>query len=172
MDWLPSNAEEQELLDVFEQFSSSLFGTVFYVVGNLEDARDALQDAFLKCWQHREELLDVQNVKSWVFTVSLNTARDRRKWAWTRKRQPLPEGDDMLSPPDYSPDASLLRDEEVGRVRTANLTLDPGEQEVFLLRQNGDLTYDEIAESVGAPVGTVKTRMRSALRKLREAVSE
>ena len=77
----------------------------------------------------------------------------------------------MLSPPEYSPEAALLREEEVGRVRTAILTLDPGEQEVFLLRQNGGLTYDEIAESVGAPVGTVKTRMRSALRRLREAVA-
>jgi RNA polymerase sigma-70 factor (ECF subfamily) len=47
------------------------------------------------------------------------------------------------------------------------MDLRPDEKEVFLLRQNGDLTYDQIAEARGSPVGTVKTQMRSALQKLR-----
>ena len=46
------------------------------------------------------------------------------------------------------------------------------EREVFLLRQNGDMTYDEIAESLELPTGTVKTRMRLALNKLREVLKE
>jgi RNA polymerase sigma-70 factor, ECF subfamily len=45
------------------------------------------------------------------------------------------------------------------------------EQEVFLLRQNGEMTYEEIAVAVGIPLGTVKTRMRMALGKLREAMA-
>ena len=43
---------------------------------------------------------------------------------------------------------------------------------MFLLRQNGDMTYEEIAEALGVPTGTVKTRMRRALTKLREALAE
>jgi RNA polymerase sigma-70 factor (ECF subfamily) len=78
----------------------------------------------------------------------------------------------MLSPPDQSPEAVLLRDEELGLVRAAILSLQPAEQEVFLLRQNGDLTYEDIATSTGMALGTVKTRMRSALRKVREAVAQ
>ena len=77
----------------------------------------------------------------------------------------------MLSPPEQSPEATLLRDEELGRIRSAILSLQPAEQEVFLLKQNGDLTYEDIAESTGMPLGTVKTRMRNALRKMREAVA-
>ena len=46
------------------------------------------------------------------------------------------------------------------------------EQEVFLLRQNGEMTYEEIAEALGVPSGTVKTRMRLALSKLREVLAE
>ena len=46
------------------------------------------------------------------------------------------------------------------------------EQEVFLLRQNGQMTYDEIAESIGIPTGTVKTRMRLAITKLRETLAK
>ena len=55
----------------------------------------------------------------------------------------------------------------MARLRQAVEQLRPEEQEVFLLRQNGDLTYEEIAQAVGAPLGTVKTRMRLALSKLR-----
>jgi RNA polymerase sigma factor (sigma-70 family) len=46
------------------------------------------------------------------------------------------------------------------------------EQEVFLLRQNGELTYDQIAETLGVPTGTVKTRMRLALAQLRAVLAE
>lgn len=172
MDWIPSNAAETELCAVFDRCQGELLGTLFFWVGNIEDARDTLQDSFVKCWQHRVELPEITNIRAWVFRIALNSARDRRAAAWSRRREPFPGADTMLSPPDQAPDTAILREEEVGLIRRAILNLDPGEQEVFLLRQNGDLTYEEIAELVGHPVGTVKTRMRSALRKLREAVGE
>lgn len=172
MEWIPSNSEEQKLIDVFEQNHSGLLGTLFYVVGNVEDARDVLQDAFVKCWLHREELPGIENLRAWVYRIALNTARDRKRSAWSRRRESLTGTDPMLSPPDQSPEAALMRDEELGRVRAAILSLEPAEQEIFLLRQNGDLTYEDIAASTGTPVGTVKTRMRTALRKMREAVTD
>lgn len=171
MDSVPSNSAEQELMDVFEQNHKGLLGTLFYVVANIEDARDVLQDAFVKCWQRREELPQIQNLRAWVYRIALNTARDRKKSAWSRRRESLLGADLMLSPPEQSPEAALLRDEELGRIRAAILSLQPAEQEVFLLKQNGDLTYEDIAESTGMPLGTVKTRMRNALRKMREAVA-
>ena len=59
---------------------------------------------------------------------------------------------------------------EVQRLRLALMDLRPEEQEVFLLRQNGELTYEQIAEMHNRPVGTVKTQMRSALQKLRKVL--
>ena len=50
-------------------------------------------------------------------------------------------------------------------------TLRPEEKEIFLLRQNGDLTYEQIAELYNRPLGTVKTQMRSALQKLRKVLA-
>ncbi len=75
----------------------------------------------------------------------------------------------MVSTSD-SPDAGLLRDEELRTLQQAVLMLRDEEQEVFLLRQNGSMTYEQIAEATSLPLGTVKTRMRAAIGKLREAV--
>lgn len=155
----------------FARHHSELLGTLFYLLGNVHDAQDALQEAFVRAWPHRDKLAEVANVRAWLFRVVLNTGRDLRDSAWRRRRESLNGADDMTSTL-LGPDQQLLRDEELGQFRRALLSLSPPEQEVFLLRQNGELTYEEIAESVGAPVGTVKTRMRTALQKLREAVEQ
>src|SRR5215213_810611 len=60
--------------------------------------------------------------------------------------------------------------EQLERLRQAIRTLRLEEQEIFLLRQNGELTYEQIAEARSMPVGTVKTQMRSALTKLRKVL--
>ena len=68
------------------------------------------------------------------------------------------------------PSIQLEQQEELSSVRQALRDLRPEEQEVFLLRQNGGMTYTEIADAVVIPTGTVKTRMRLAITKLREAL--
>jgi RNA polymerase sigma factor (sigma-70 family) len=166
------SAESGLLEDAFAQYQSELLGTLFYIVGNFDDARDALQDAFLKCWKHREEVPEVQNLKAWIFRIALNTGRDLRQTAWRRKRQALPDESQMLPGKEVAPHVALEHQEQLEQVRNALRELRGEEQEVFLLRQNGGLTYEEIAESVGIPLGTVKTRMRLALTKLRLVLAE
>lgn len=72
---------------------------------------------------------------------------------------------------DAAPEATLERKESIERLRLSILELREEEKEVFLLRQNGDLTYEQIAEMRGCPVSTVKTQMRSALEKLRKVLN-
>ena len=135
------------LEDAFARFQPELLGTLYYLVGNLEDARDALQDAFLKCWRHRSEVAEVQNLKAWIFRIALNTGRDLRQTAWRRKRQALPEDENMLVGRDQNPHAEVEHREQLDRVRGALRGLRTEEQEVFLLRQNGGLSYEEIAQA-------------------------
>jgi RNA polymerase sigma factor (sigma-70 family) len=166
------SADSREKLEtLFADAHGEILGTLFYLVGNIEDARDALQETFLKCWRHQEQMAEVANLRAWVFRVALNTGRDCRKAAWNRRRQSLVEDAMMVSTAD-GPDAGLVRDEQMQVLRHAVLKLRPEEQEVFLLRQNGAFTYEQIAEATSLPVGTVKTRMRAAIRRLREAVGE
>lgn len=77
----------------------------------------------------------------------------------------------MLSAPDVAAGTALDDRETLDRLRQAIANLRDEEKEVFLLRQNGELTYEQIAEIRGAPVGTIKTQMRSALIKLRRVLN-
>lgn len=165
-----TGAVEAEALEAaFARWQGELLGTLYYLVGNREDARDALQESFVKCWRHREKLPGVENLKAWIFRIALNTGRDLRQTAWRRRRRPW-KGEEQMAT-STEPAADLERTEKLARVRRALADLRPEEQEVFLLKQNGELTYAEIGETLGLPLGTVKTRMRLALEKLRGALA-
>jgi RNA polymerase sigma-70 factor (ECF subfamily) len=168
----PSARGASLLEEAFAEHQAELLGTLFYLVGNLEDARDALQEAFIKCWRHQAEVGGIDNLKAWIFRVALNTGRDIRETAWRRKRQGLPEDETALASRHEGPAEIVEHDERLSRLRDAMKQLRPEEQEVFLLRQNGELTYEEIAETLDVPTGTVKTRMRLALSRLREVLAE
>ena len=163
--------DDDALVVLFNQVRDELVSTLMYLLGNPDDAQDAAQEAFLKCWRARASLPDVQNLRAWVFRVGLNAAKDFQRSAWNRKARPLPD-DDLIAPAAAPTAAEALEDkEEVDRLRAAIAHLRPEEREVFLLRQNGELTYEQIAELRGAPVGTVKTQMRAALQKLRKVLN-
>ena len=168
---LPKDAETRRLEEFFGSCPDEILGTLFYVVGNLEDARDALQETFLKCWHRRHQLDEIQNLRAWVFRIALNTGRDFRKTAWNRRRKTLREDVPMASTAD-GPPTGLMKNEEISLLRQAVTELPPEQQEVFLLRQNGELTYAQIADAMSLPLGTVKTRMRAAIRQLRQSVGD
>lgn len=164
---------EKDILEAaFARYQSELLGTLYYLVGNFEDASDAMQETYLKCWRHREKLPDIKNLKAWIFRIAVNTARDIRQTAWRRKRKSLPDEGNMIASRQADPPEQIEQSEQVMRLRAAVGELRPEEQEVFLLRQNGEMTYEQIGEAVGIPTGTAKTRMRLALTKLREALAD
>lgn len=168
----PASPVLGSLADAFALYQSELLGTLYYLVGNLDDARDALQDAFIKCWRNQDKLHEVQNLKAWIFCVALNAGRDVRETAWRRRRQGLPEDEMQLTSREQPPDVILENDERMALLRDALRALRPEEQEIFLLRQNGNLTYEEIAKELNIPPGTVKTRMRLALNHLRQVLAD
>jgi RNA polymerase sigma-70 factor, ECF subfamily len=154
----------------FNEMRGELVSTLYFLLGNHDDAQDAAQDAFLKCWRTREGLGEVRNVRAWIFRVGLNAAKDLQRSAWRRRVRPLGATSDTGPAIDASPADHLEEQEKLDHLRAALLELRPEEKAIFLLRQNGDLTYEEIAELRHSPVGTVKTQMRSALQKLRRVL--
>jgi RNA polymerase sigma-70 factor (ECF subfamily) len=161
---------EDALVAMFNRVRDELVSTLLYLLGNVDDAQDAAQEAFLKCWRARQTIAEVQNLRAWIFRVGLNAAKDFQRSAWNRKSRPLPE-DELMFGRDDSAGQSIEDQEALDRLRLAITELRQDEKEVFLLRQNGELTYEQIAEIRNAPVGTVKTQMRTALMKLRKVLN-
>jgi RNA polymerase sigma-70 factor (ECF subfamily) len=162
---------DSQLTELFEAYRDRLVGTAYFVLGSHEDARDAVQEGFVKCWRRKEQAAEIANLRAWIFTVVLNSARDLRRRRRIRRADTLPTEDVMPAPVSQTdPTMGAERREAVARVREALHLLPETEREVFLLRQNGDLPFTGVAEALGIPVGTAKTRMRAALRRLRTAL--
>src|SRR5438874_10356556 len=129
---------EDALVAMFNQVRDELVSTLLYLLGNADDAQDAAQEAFLKCWRARASVPDVQNLRAWIFRVGLNAAKDYQRSAWNRKSRPLPEDDVMLPTRDDAPGQTVEDQEDIDRLRQAITQLRQDEKEEFLLRQNGD----------------------------------
>jgi RNA polymerase sigma-70 factor, ECF subfamily len=164
---------EEDFLRAFNGMRTELVSTLYFVLGNQDDAQDVAQEVFIKCWRTRDGLTDIKNLRAWVFRIGLNAAKDLQRNAWRRRNKPF--GD--APPPEVpgrmpTPSEAMENKEVLDRVKKALHQLRPEEKEVFLLRQNGELTYEEIAAMRRTPVGTVKTQMRAALQKLRRVLKE
>jgi RNA polymerase sigma-70 factor (ECF subfamily) len=158
------------LTEAFAAARAELVRALVRLLGSTEDAQDAAQEAFLKCWRARDRAGEVRDLKAWIFRVALNAARDLRRGVWRRRSRPLLDGEQLHDRPGASPGQLLFYGETLERLRAALAGLRPEERDVFLLRHRGEMSYDQIAALRGLPVGTVKTRMRSALQKLRRAL--
>ncbi|HET6204202.1 MAG TPA: RNA polymerase sigma factor [Planctomycetota bacterium] len=156
----------------FEALRDRLAGTAFHVLDDRQDAREAVQEAFVRCWRGRAGADGVRALDAWIFSVVLNAAKDLRRRRTVRRAEPLP-AEEAMQPTSLEPGPLALaeRREDVARVRAAIGALPESEREVFLLRENGDLTFEAIASLLRVPVGTAKTRMRAALRRIREALA-
>jgi RNA polymerase sigma-70 factor (ECF subfamily) len=165
------DAPESLLLQTFDEVRDELVSTLWFVLGNQEDAQDTAQEAFLKCWRARDGLAEVQNLRAWIFRVGLNAAKDLQRSAWRRRAKPLRGEAAQLPSNEVAPMQMLEDQESLERIRRAIFDLRPEVKEVFLLRQNGGLTYEQIATQLNCSVGTVKTQMRSALNKIRKALT-
>jgi RNA polymerase sigma-70 factor (ECF subfamily) len=164
-------SHEELLLRTFTELRDELVSTLWFILGNPEDAQDMAQEVFLRCWRAKDGLGEVRDLRAWIFRVGLNAAKDLQRSAWRRRVRPL-FGENIMQLADgTAPDQAVVDEESVTRLRQALLNLRPEEKEIFLLRQNGELTYEQIAHMRNCPVGTVKTQMRTAVEKLRRVLA-
>jgi RNA polymerase sigma-70 factor (ECF subfamily) len=161
----------ERLAWAFSQAREELVRALAGLLGDPDDAQDVAQEAFLKCWRRRESAGEVRDLKAWIFRVGLNAARDLRRNVWRRRSRSLAEAD-LPDRTVASPNQTAIYREALARFHAALETLRPEERDVFLLRHFRSLPYEDIAHLHHLPVGTVKTRMRAALGKLRKVFQE
>ncbi|HUH17213.1 MAG TPA: RNA polymerase sigma factor [Methylomirabilota bacterium] len=129
-----------------------------------QEAQDATHDAFVAAWRKRTTLRDPHRVDAWFGRILVNACRQRLRAQARRPTSLLPDEPAVPTADPYRP--SEDRDEIEGAFRTLN----PDQRIAVVLRFYRDLPVDEVARLVGAPSGTVKSRLHHAMRQLRSAL--
>ncbi len=138
------------------------------ILGNAMEAEDAVADAALTAWRARTSLRDTDRFDAWFDRILLNGCRDRLR---VRRRRRVTSID--VAELAERADSGDFRQAVDGRdaVARAFRTLEPDEQMVVALRFWADLSIDAIADRIGVPAGTVKSRLNRALGRLRTALT-
>ncbi len=161
--------DDQALAALYDRYGVAVYSMAYRVLGTKESAEEVAQDVFLYVWKH-PSMWDPQRGKliSWLLTVTRNRAIDRLR----KERR---GGEALSTPLDELPYLTAQQDERMGGTNWANGRLMqqlinelPGEQATLIeLAFFKGMTHSEIAGATKIPLGTVKTRLRSGLKRLR-----
>jgi RNA polymerase sigma-70 factor (ECF subfamily) len=132
------------------------------ILRDQHEAQDATQDALLRAWRSAASLHDLANFQAWFDRILINVCRDRLHRRGKVRQVVLDEADSKI--PVRDPFRDLLERDEVLR---AVATLDDDVRIVILLHYWADLTLEAVAERLGWPVGTVKSRLHRGLSQIR-----
>src|ERR1700738_4726191 len=110
----------EAFVHAFNEVRAELVSTLFFYLGNHDDAQDVAQDAFIKCWRAREGLGEVLNLRAWIFRIGLNAGRDLQRNAWRRRARSL-SGANHMAGLGESPADQLTAREDRDRLRQAIL---------------------------------------------------
>jgi RNA polymerase sigma factor (sigma-70 family) len=166
----PSTADGSCLIaELFADLTAELRRFVLGVIRDPDLADDVMQATFLKALEHGHEVR-VETSRGWLFRVAFHEALASRRRAASRDDGNRRLGRLRPRPDDPSPDAPVIRTETVALVREALAKLPEEQRKVVLARVYEDKTFAEIAGETGLPLGTVLTRMRRALEKMRKTL--
>lgn len=134
------------------------------ILGNATEAEDAVGDALERAWRDIARLRDAERFQAWFDRIVVNACRDRLRRGGRVRFVELDDHDRGRAPDAFR---AVLDADEAFRAMTS---LTPDEREVVVLHFWADLTLESVADRLGDPVGTVKSRLHRALGRMREAM--
>ncbi len=165
---------DEALQSLIERYLRPIYNFVYRYVGNDGDAEDITQDVFVSVWKNIKKFDLNKKFKTWIFTIAKNTSLN-----WMKKKKPFlfseffaKDGENeedrnlfinSIADPSPLPDELFTRADFARKLSTAMERLNPNYRMVLFLRYNDHFTFREIAESLGEPLHTVKSRHRRAL---------
>jgi RNA polymerase sigma-70 factor (ECF subfamily) len=149
------------------------------LLGDRDEALDLSQEVFLRIFRTIHRFRGQSSLKTWIYRIAVNQARNRHRF-WRRRRRSdqvsldahMAEHGELLSTSDSRPDRAFAQKELAARLENALAALPFDQRTAIVLREIDGLSYDEIAYSLGVAVGTVKSRLTRARQTLRVTLRE
>ena len=168
--------DEKSLEILIGRYVKPIYNFTAQLTGDSAAATDISQDVFMKMWKNLKKFDTGKKFKVWLYALARNASID-----WMRKKKALPfsvfdneeEGNyvlDTLTDEQLLPDKVFEASENEAVVRQAILWLPPIYRMVILLRYNDELSVEEIAQTLGIPANTAKTRLRRAVAMMRNGL--
>jgi len=161
--------------DVIHRHMGAVYAFVYRYVRNTHDAEDVTQEAFVRVWKNLKQFDQSRNFKTWLFAIAKNAALDLIK-----KKKPvlfsqISENEDILDAllaphVGAAEPADVVLEQKLARADLARAlaALPPAYRTVLTMRYKNDLKFREIAEALGEPIDTVKSKHRRGLALLRD----
>ena len=170
---------EEVFLDLVKQYQARIYQHALYLLNNPDDAKDVTQETFIKAWNYNAELR-LETVQSWLLKCANNLCIDllrRRRFQVSLTMGDTEEIETLVhhqhegtasQPSNLSPEELYIRQERQQLVRQVIAQLPLHFRTVVIMREINELSFEEIAETLNQPVGTVKSNMFRAKKRLRE----
>ena len=166
-----ANGDVEAFRALFETYAPRVKSYMLRQGADPATAEELAQETLLAVWRKAALYSDEKgSATTWIFTIARNLRIDRlrKEVAW----QPLPENNDERASEDPGPDEEVSERERSERVRATLAELPPDQSDVVNLAFIEGLSHSEIAKRLGLPLGTVKSRMRLAYQKIRDALED
>jgi RNA polymerase sigma-70 factor (ECF subfamily) len=149
------------------QHRAGVINIVYRLCGDAELAEDAAQEAFIKAWLKLNQYKPSSHFRNWMYRIATNTVLDiLRRQRKTVEIEPLP-----IASPLSGPETTLENQERTTYIQNAVLALSPASRVVLVLREYERLSYQEIANTLDIPLGTVMSRLNYARSQLRQSLA-
>jgi RNA polymerase sigma-70 factor, ECF subfamily len=164
---LARGGDENAFTQLVDLDGNRCYAIAYRILRDVDRAKDAVQQAYLIAWRELPRLRDVERYEVWLYRLLVNACYEelRRHKRWTTHVRVLPlEGPSAPDP--------MISVEDRDALEWAFRGLSPDHRAVFVMHHYAGLPLASIAEVVGVPVGTVKSRLHNAIRNLRAALDE
>ena len=151
---------------------NTTFNLIYRFLGDYDEATETAQEVFLSAYRSIQQFRGDANFATWLYRIAFNHASSRRKSLNSKlQRQVRLEDDLVLIDCGADPESSAERKEIQECVQQALNSLDRDDAQIILLRDLQDVRYEDIAETLDVPVGTVKSRLHRARQALRASLA-
>jgi RNA polymerase sigma-70 factor (ECF subfamily) len=158
---------------LYERANRAVFTFVVRMTANRETAEEVTLDVFHDVWRHASRYQEADGtVLGWIMNQARSRAIDRLRFDQRKKRVQPETGDPLPASATADPCDQIAFKQQTQALCSALAVLTPGERDAIEAAFFSELTYAEVAARLNQPLGTIKTRIRSGLHKLRQALGE